>query len=125
MSLKDLISTLIETVFTNKKSYIASRCLPSWSNTLQTFAEQQWSTVVPYDGWARIQSHCNGLQASVVQNCVVTVNNQNDTWPSILLPVKKVNICIGTYLKTSKAKLTFGLFAIKQTNNLATEVCHG
>ena len=45
--------------------------------------------------------------------------------PQLCCLLKKVNICIGTYLKTSKAKLTFGLFAIKQTNNLATEVCHG
>ena len=89
MSLKDLISTLIETVFTNKKGFIATQCLPSWSNTLQTFTDQTGSTVVPYDGWARIQSHCNGLQANCVESCVVTVNNQNDTWPSILLPVTK------------------------------------
>lgn len=87
--LKNLLSTLIETVFTNKKSFIATQCLPSWSNTLQTFTEQQGSTVVPHDGWARIQSHCNSLQASIVQTCLVTVSNQNDTWPSIVFPVKK------------------------------------
>lgn len=94
--LKNLLSTLIETVFTNKKSYIASQCLPSWSNTLQTFTEQQGSTVVPYDGLARIQSHCDTLNAYIVGPCSVTVANQNDRWPSVILPVKKVNICIGT-----------------------------
>lgn len=92
--LKNLLRTLIESVFTNKKSYIASQCLPSWSNTLQTFTEQQGSTVVPYDGWARVQAHCDSLQASIVQTCLVTVSNQNDTWPSIVLPVKK-----GEYLQ--------------------------
>lgn len=39
--------------------------------------------------------------------------------------LKRVNTYNGTFLKTFKAKCLFGLFAIKQTNNLATEVCHG
>lgn len=39
-------------------------------------------------------------------------------------PLKRDRTSCITPLLDSSAKLTFGLFTIKQTNNLATEVCH-
>ena len=86
--LKNLLSTLIETVFTNKKSYIATQCLPNGVSIMQSYYTQTGSVVVPFNGWARVQSQCNSMQASF-NECLVTVNNQDTNWPSIILPVKK------------------------------------
>ena len=86
--LKNLLSTLIETVFTNKKSYIAKQCLPNDNNILQELSQKEGAIVVPFDGWARIQAQCNALQAASC-SCVATINNQNLQWPSIVLPVRK------------------------------------
>lgn len=86
--LKNLLSTLIETVFTNKKSYIASQCLPNGSVVHQTYSSSKNTIVVPFDGWVRVQAHCNGLQVDSY-SCIAIVNNQDQKWPSIVLPVKK------------------------------------
>ena len=86
--LKNLLSTLIESVFTSKKSYIATQCLPNGNNILQEHTESTKTVIVPYDGWARVQARCNGLQAES-GTCTVTINNQHTQWPSVVLPVKK------------------------------------
>lgn len=86
--LKDLLRTLIESVFTNKKSYIASQCLPNGSVVHQTYSSSKGTIVVPFDGWVRVQAQCSGLQVDSY-SCIATVNNQDQQWPSIILPVKK------------------------------------
>lgn len=86
--LKDLLQSLIESVFTNKKSYIASQCLPNGGVVEQTYSSSTGTIVVPFDGWVRVQAKCNGLQVDSY-SCVAIVNNQDQQWPSIILPVKK------------------------------------
>lgn len=86
--LKNLLSTLIETVFTNKKSYIASQCLPNGSVVHQTYSSSKGTIVVPFDGWVRVQAQCNGLQVDSY-SCIAIVDNQDQKWPSIVLPAKK------------------------------------
>ena len=86
--LKNLLSTLIETVFTNKKSFIASQCLPNGNVVEQTYSASTGTIVAPFDGWVRVQARCNGLQVDSY-SCVATVNNQDQQWPSIVLPVRK------------------------------------
>ena len=86
--LKNLLQTWIEAVFTSKKSYIASQCLPNGICVYQTFTEQEKSLVVPFDGWVRVQAQCNALQAHS-QECLITINKPDNTWPSIVLPVRK------------------------------------
>ena len=86
--LKNLLNTLIEAVFTNKKSYIASQCLPNGNVVHQTYSSSTDTIVAPFDGWVRVQAQCNGLQVDS-SSCVAIVNNQDQHWPSIVLPVKK------------------------------------
>ena len=86
--LKNLLKTLIEAVFTNKKSFIASQCLPNGSVVHQTYPSSTGTIVVPFDGWVRVQAQCNGLQVDSY-SCIAIVDNQNQRWPSIILPVKK------------------------------------
>lgn len=86
--LKNLLSTLIESVFTNKKRYIASRCLPNGGVVKQTYSSSTGTIVVPFDGWVRVQAKCNGLQVDSY-SCIAIVNNQDQQWPSIVLPVSK------------------------------------
>ena len=78
----------IESFFTAKKSWIGEQSLPTMSGSLQTFNNQTGSVVSPVSGWARIQAQCVSLQASF-GDCLITVTNQNNNWPSIILPVKK------------------------------------
>ena len=88
--LKNLLETLIESIFTFRKGWIAEQSLPVVSGSFQTKASQSGSTVSPVNGWARVQAQCNSLQAaSGGGDCLVTVDNQNNNWPSIILPVKK------------------------------------
>ena len=86
--LKNLLETFVEIVFANKKSYIAAQCLPNGNYITQESASAQGSIVIPFDGWARVQARCNGLQADS-GGCVATVNYQNNQWPSIVLPARK------------------------------------
>ena len=79
-----------ESLFTAKKGWIAEQSLPVVSGSFQTKTSQSGSTVSPVNGWARVQAQCNSLQAaSGGGDCLVTVDNQNNNWPSIILPVKK------------------------------------
>lgn len=88
MSLKELISSLIESVFTSKKSYIATQCLPNGNAVYQEFVDTQSSTTAPFSGWVRIQAHCSRLQGST-NGIFFTLTNQNEDWPCLSLPIQK------------------------------------
>lgn len=77
-----------ESLFTAKKSWIGEQSLPTISGSVQTFNNQTGSVVSPVSGWARVQAQCDMLQASF-GDCLITVANQNNNWPSVILPVKK------------------------------------
>lgn len=51
MSLKDLISTLIESVFTSKKSYISAQAFPQEANRIDINKQTTGNYTAPCDGY--------------------------------------------------------------------------
>lgn len=86
--LKNLLKTLIESVFTNKKSYIATQCLPNGNAVYQKFTSTNSRTTAPFNGWVRIQARCNRLDGTA-NGVVFNLGNQNGAWPCFSLPIQK------------------------------------
>lgn len=95
MSLKDLISTLIESAFTSKKSFIAKQSLSSGAIVSQTTlspANEERTAVAPCDGFAvisstefkvtNIQANCKGISSTYA-------NPSGETFAVMWVPVSK------------------------------------
>ena len=77
-----------ESLFTAKKGFIAEQSLPNGETVYQESSDLQGSTTIPFDGWCRIQAHCNYIQANS-DGLFFTIGNQGNIYPCLSLPVRK------------------------------------
>lgn len=93
MSLKNLISTLIESAFTSKKPFIAQQSLPSavysQVNVLD-ISDQNLQIVCPCDGWARLGSDTSNSSTIVlISSSFETTISLDSGWLCQTIPIRK------------------------------------
>ena len=94
MSLKDLISSLIEAVFGSKKVFIAQQSLPSvvYSQVdVPDTYNQNLQMICPCDGWARLGAKTGDANTIVLNSSSVetTINLGVPGWLCQTVPIRK------------------------------------
>ena len=94
MSLKDLISTLIESAFGSKKVFISQQSLPSvvysQVDVPDTYNQNQ-QMICPCDGWARLGAKTGDANTIVLNSSSVetTINLGVPGWLCQAVPIRK------------------------------------
>lgn len=93
MSLKDLITALIEAVFSSKKAFIAQQSLPNTQESAITVPNDSTvrTTVSPIDGWACMNSNDgNVANFQLFTNEIHSlISSPTPLWFRGFIPVKK------------------------------------